>query len=131
MLARVARAALFFATMFVVSTLARSAFAAAAPFCDDRGATALAAPPDLQAPDDAIQKARAEACGMHGDGDAWVAMFRAARMERSAPPPDPSPARLTAAIVVAVPSSTALHHPEAPGEARTGSSSRVERPPRF
>jgi hypothetical protein len=39
-------------------TVALPALAAPAPYCDDRGASAMAAPPTLQPVDEAIQRAR-------------------------------------------------------------------------
>jgi hypothetical protein len=60
---RVFRAAIFAGVMLALWTLGRPAHAAVlAPFCDDRGATALAAPPALEAPDEAIRRAAAPPC---------------------------------------------------------------------
>jgi len=56
---RVAIAASFALVLFV---LARPASAAPAPFCDDRGASAIAPPPVLEAPDDAIRRASVVSC---------------------------------------------------------------------
>jgi len=53
---------LFAALVLALWTQARPARAASAPFCDDRGATALAAPPALEAPDEAIRRARISSC---------------------------------------------------------------------
>jgi hypothetical protein len=134
MLARVARAALFLTTMLVVSTLTRSAFAAAAPFCDDRGATALAAPPVLVAPEAALQRARAGACGDQSDGDRWMAALRQARQlssDVSAPPDGPGPAGLGPRLVqVPLASSSMFRRSEVAGQPATGARLRVERPPR-
>jgi hypothetical protein len=132
MLARLARSALFFATMLVVSTLARSALASrsAAPFCDDRGATALAAPPDLQASGEAIQRARAEACGMKVNGDTWRSILRPARASVRATPSQPSPARLTAPLATVPLVSVVAPAPETLSDPPAGASGRVERPPR-
>jgi hypothetical protein len=62
MVTRVFRTAIFAGLMLAFWTLARPAHAALAPFCDDRGATALAPPPALEAPDEAIQRAAAPPC---------------------------------------------------------------------
>lgn len=62
MVGRALRAALFAALVLALWTLARPAHAASAPFCDNRGATALAAPPALEAPDEAIRRALALSC---------------------------------------------------------------------
>lgn len=59
MLRRALRAALFTIVTVVLWTVSRPAMAMPAPFCDDRGATAMAAEPLLEAPDIAIQRARA------------------------------------------------------------------------
>lgn len=133
MLARVVRAAIFFATVAVVSMLGRNAYAAVAPFCDDRGATALAAPPDLQAPDDAIQRARAEACGHVYDGadaDGWRMAVRPGRLRVSAPANDPLPLRLASATPPAPVVSALLPSPDVPRGPSSRESGRIERPPR-
>jgi|HubBroStandDraft_6_1064221.scaffolds.fasta_scaffold15261_2 hypothetical protein len=62
MVGRALRAALFAALVLALWTLARPAHAAFAPFCDDRGATALAAPPAIEAPDEAIRRTLASSC---------------------------------------------------------------------
>jgi hypothetical protein len=59
MLRRALRAALFTIVTVVLWTVARPAMAMPAPFCDDRGATAMAPEPLLEAPDVAVQRARA------------------------------------------------------------------------
>jgi hypothetical protein len=137
MFARVARAALFFATMFVVSSLARSAHASTegrgpAPFCDDRGATALAAPPDLEAPDEAVRRVRASACDLNG-GNAitkWMASFGRSRTQVGAAPETPGPAFLTATLVTTRDVSGILPACRDVGRPCTGMRVRVERPPR-
>jgi hypothetical protein len=55
------RAAVFGSVFLALWTLARPASAAIAPLCDDRGASGVALPPPLEAPEDAIQRARAPA----------------------------------------------------------------------
>jgi hypothetical protein len=62
MIGRALRAALFAALVLALWTVTRPAHAASAPFCDDRGATALAAPPALEASDEAIRRALALGC---------------------------------------------------------------------
>src|SRR5579862_3777278 len=103
MLVRVARAALFLMTMLVASTLSRSAFASGftgyfgAPFCDDRGATGLAARPDVQAPPDAVlQQARSEACDLGGGG--WRAMLRPGGAKIVAMAEESAPAHTTSTL---------------------------------
>jgi hypothetical protein len=52
------RVALFACILLAMWTVALPALAAPAPYCDDRGASGMAAPPTLQPVDDAIQRAR-------------------------------------------------------------------------
>ena len=60
---RILRAALFASFFLAAWAFARPARASAlAPFCDDRGATALAAAPALEATDEAIARAKASPC---------------------------------------------------------------------
>jgi hypothetical protein len=56
------RAAVFAGFALAISTFARPAHALMAPFCDDRGATAMAPAPALEAPDVAIGRARIPLC---------------------------------------------------------------------
>src|SRR5579884_797187 len=60
-LGRIYRAVLFAGVLLAVWAVAIPAFASPAPLCDDRGATLLATPPALEAPDVAIERARASA----------------------------------------------------------------------
>src|SRR5579859_2664378 len=61
------RAALFASVMFAIWSFSRSA-AAGAALCDDRGASATAEPPALEAPGEAIQRARlGPRCPTRGD----------------------------------------------------------------
>jgi hypothetical protein len=62
MASRVLRAAIAASLALALFVLARPARAASAPFCDDRGASAIAAPPVLQAPDDALRRASLPSC---------------------------------------------------------------------
>ncbi|HEY8040131.1 MAG TPA: hypothetical protein VIF15_10075 [Polyangiaceae bacterium] len=57
-LRRALRATLFAAVVLAMWTLSRPALAASAPLCDDRGASGMAPPPSLEAPDVAVQRAR-------------------------------------------------------------------------
>jgi hypothetical protein len=134
MLARVLRAVLVLATMFVVLAMARPAYAAAAsaPFCDDRGATALAPPPTLEAPDGAIQRARAEACGLKTDGDAWLAMFRSGRgrADASAASDGAAAAMTAASPAIVAADCVVLPVVETRAAPAAAPGSRLERPPR-
>jgi hypothetical protein len=55
---RVLRLAIFACTLLAMWTVALPALAAPAPYCDERGASAMAAPPTLQPVDEAILRAR-------------------------------------------------------------------------
>jgi hypothetical protein len=59
MFRRALRCAIFTIVAVAIWTLSRPAFAMPAPLCDDRGATSLAAPPTLQAPELAVLRAPA------------------------------------------------------------------------
>lgn len=61
MFRRVHHAAFFGGLFLALWTLARPASAMPAGLCDDRGATAIAPPPALQASDEAVRRARAPA----------------------------------------------------------------------
>jgi hypothetical protein len=62
---RILRATLFASFALALWAFARPARASSAPFCDDRGASASAMPPALDAPDEAL--ARARSCPAGGD----------------------------------------------------------------
>jgi hypothetical protein len=62
---RVIRATLFASLALALWAFALPARASSAPFCDDRGASASAMPPALDAPDEAL--ARARSCPTAGD----------------------------------------------------------------
>jgi hypothetical protein len=126
----VARAALFASLTLVLWMLARPAWAMPAGLCDDRGASAIASPPALEAPDGAIERARAQRpCG--GDDVAGRATIRHGRQSASA-----FAARRAGALPV-----FCIAVPSAPDQAaeplrpayrptRCGVRLRVERPPR-
>jgi hypothetical protein len=130
MATRVFRTAIFAGVLLAVWTLGRPANAAVfAPFCDDRGATALAAAPALEAPDEAIRRAAAAPC----DTDEPIfrlALGPARRTLREAP--------TSVATGVETPPSQLLPPPvdapltlvarEAPPQ--SGVRYRIERPPR-
>jgi hypothetical protein len=140
-LVRVARAALFLVTMLVASTLSRSAFASGftgyfgAPFCDDRGATGLAARPDVQAPDAVLQQARGPrivgACDLGDVAEAWRAMLRPGRAAKVvAMAEDSAPAHPARAGAMPPAQSFDLAVSEVAGRPSPGEHTRVERPPR-
>ena len=136
-LLRVARAALFLVTMLVASTLSRSAFASGftgyfgAPFCDDRGATGLAARPDVQAPDTVLQQARSKACDLGGAAEAWRGLLRPGGPAKIiAMADDSAPVHPATAVTMPPAPSFDLVAVEAAGHPSPGAHARVERPPR-
>jgi hypothetical protein len=110
-------------------TLSRPAFAMPAPLCDDRGATSLAPPPTLQAPELAVLRAPpplpCEDTGLEagptlapGHGQHQV----------PSPQGDPAVVIRTAAFVSLAGEPIALPAPAAPSS--EGMHYRIERPPR-
>jgi hypothetical protein len=131
MVTRVFRTAIFAGVMLALWTLGRPAHAAGlAPFCDDRGATALAAPPALEAPDVAVQRAAAPPC----DSDEPIFFGRALGPARHAPRAigvsTLTATTTQAALELAAPLERrpSVLAPESPP--RAGVRYRVERPPR-
>ena len=109
MLRRTLRAVLFAIVTIALWTVARPAHAMPAPFCDDRGATAIAEPPLLVAPEIAVHRAiAAVSCDAEdlvlgaavapGQGDAPAS---AAQAEPAVPPAAPvvAPAESSSASV--------------------------------
>ena len=129
MASRLLRAAIAASLALALFVLARPARAASAPFCDDRGASAIAAPPVLEAPDDAIRRATHVACeGEERDLDASIGAGHGAPV-RTLVAPEPAVAPMRA--LLAVPAGDLLPVQLA-GEAppSQGVGFRVERPPR-
>jgi len=128
MLRRALRSALFAALVLALWTLARPARAASAPFCDDRGATALAAPPALEAPDEAIRRARVPSC-THDRVDLGLTVR--ARHGGTAPPPEDSDKGWQPQVRLPGPAlDEVLESAPSPAPPCTAVRSRVERPPR-
>jgi hypothetical protein len=129
MLRRALRAALFTIVLVVLWTVSRPAMAMPAPFCDDRGATAMAAEPLLEAPDVAVQRARAApAC----DGEELILGMTVAPGHAPAPivagAGDPA---LPATTPVVPPPGFAPFTPAAAAQPRAdGVPGTLERPPR-
>jgi hypothetical protein len=130
MVGRLLRAALFCATLLVAWTIARPALAAPAPFCDDRGATALAAAPALEAPDEAIRRAKV-GCGRGAfEADPLMAWLGPSHDAPTASDDGSSHACL-ANVAATVPVAAAtLLDVEPVNRPCAGTRSRVERPPR-
>jgi len=99
-----------------------------APFCDDRGATGLAARPDLQAPDAILQQARSGGCDL-GD-DAWRVMLRPGGAKIVATAESSAPVHTTPAVTTRPVESFDLVVNEVAGHPSPGERTRVERPPR-
>jgi hypothetical protein len=100
----VLRAALSVGLMLALWTVSRPAAAAMpAGVCDDRGASAIAPPPALEAPDEAIQRARAPvSCG--GELDSRVAVSPG--HDRGSVPEQDAPSALpTEPVLLVVPES--------------------------
>jgi len=130
MVTRVFRTAIFAGVLLALWTLGRPAHAAGlAPFCDDRGATALAEPPALEAPDVAIQRAAAPPCGT--DAPVFGLALGPAHHVASGAPADAAPAAAASPLPVLPPPLDGLVvfvSGETPPQA--GVRYRVERPPR-
>ena len=130
MATRVFRTTIFAGVLLALWTLGRPAHAAVfAPFCDDRGATALAAAPALEAPDEAIRRAAAAPCDT--DEPIFGLALGPARHTVRAGPTHVAPGAETPPSQLLPPpldAPLALVAGEAPPQA--GVRYRVERPPR-
>jgi hypothetical protein len=131
MVTRVFRTAIFAGVMLALWTLGRPAHAAMlAPFCDDRGATALAAPPALEATDEAVRRTATpppcdDAAPIFG-----LALGPAHRILRSLSA-DAAPAAMTAEPRPVPPSlGEPIMFPAGQSTPAAGVRDRVERPPR-
>ncbi len=129
MLRRALRSLLFTIVTVVLWTVARPAMAMPAPFCDDRGATAIAPEPLLEAPDVAVQRARlAPSCEL--DDCTLGEAVAPGHAPTPVPPSSAEPALLPAAPAVAPASSSTLTLLPAAQPRADGVSSTLERPPR-
>jgi hypothetical protein len=122
------RVALFGGVFLALWTLARPAAAATAPLCDDRGASAVAAPPALVAPDQAIERARTT-CSYTKELPFGACISPAQKtVPRSSPVADHA---VPAAALRIAPAAAEQPQPVIPvARALEGVRSRVERPPR-
>jgi hypothetical protein len=133
MVRRLLRAALFAGVVLLVWTVSRSASAAIsdhAPFCDDRGASALAPAPALESPSDVIDRVRAASSCTLNDIDAIGRAFAPSHRSFETPASSYVPALWRAAPTVTAPpgEDLALDGPVTPTPIEVHF--RVERPPR-
>ena len=125
---RVFRSALVLGLVLTLWTFARPALAARAPFCDDRGATAMAPPPALEAPDIGVIRARVSVC--EAGERSFFAIVTPARSNVS-PPLGEADQALPSRSLHVVPAEDSLADLPMPGaRPDAGVRHRVERPPR-
>jgi hypothetical protein len=129
MFRRVIRYILVSSLALVLWTFARPAFAMPAPFCDDRGASGIAATPALEASDVAVQRARLTTPCPGEDVPLGVAV------SHGRPPSAPAavaaePVLPTTQAPFVVPPGSMLDPPPTVDSPRDGERSRIERPPR-
>ncbi|HEX3770337.1 MAG TPA: hypothetical protein VHV30_05710 [Polyangiaceae bacterium] len=130
MLVRVLRATLFASVLLAVWSFARPAQAQVlAPFSDDRGATGIALPPALQAPEDAMQRAAAPPSFSLEDPVFGLAFDHGRRPGPSASSAQ-DPAVASRAIVIAPAASAPLEFVLRETSPPTAPPVRLERPPR-
>ena len=123
------RVALFAALVVAMWTVALPAMAAPAPFCDDRGASGIAAPPMLEPADVAIARAFAPRVCDFDDSSPFPAIAPARRVvARSWTAPEPALA--VCPLTVPVREGALLPAAELDGRPLSGVRWRVERPPR-
>jgi hypothetical protein len=125
---RVIRTALFASLALALWAFALPARASSAPFCDDRGASASAMPPALDAPDEVL--ARARSCPTGGD-ELSLFVTIARTQPASAPGLEGRDGVLPVrgVILPGVPGAPLDRSPPA-RLASGGTTSRIERPPR-
>jgi hypothetical protein len=120
---------MFACTLLAMWTVALPALAAPAPYCDDRGASAMAPPPVLQPTDEAILRARVVlVCPL----DELLLSTTIAPAHRF---PAPALSSTEPALTTTTPSVVASEGEDLPptvvyGQPLSGVHSRVERPPR-
>jgi hypothetical protein len=129
MLRRALRTVLFAIVTVAIWTVARPAQAMPAPYCDDRGATAIAEPPVLQAPNAVV--ARAHPAPTCEGRDAAVGVAIAPGHGQPAPSASQAePGVPVVAPVVAPPSYEPAFFAPVAAPVADGVRSSVERPPR-
>jgi hypothetical protein len=131
MVARSLRAAIFTSFLLVLWTLALPARAATvAPFCDDRGATALAPAPALEATDEAVRRVATPDCDT--GAPALGLSLGTAHPRASAAPAEVGPTQTPASLRLVPPSGEPLDVVARDSSLlpQAGVRFRVERPPR-
>ncbi|HTQ42019.1 MAG TPA: hypothetical protein VMI75_04620 [Polyangiaceae bacterium] len=129
MFRRALRCAIFAIVTVAIWTLSRPAFAMPAPLCDDRGATSLAPPPTLQAPELAVLRAPAPLpCEDAGLADGPTLAPGHGQHQVPSAQGDPAFVTCAAPLVSLAGEPLALPPPAAPST--EGVQYRIERPPR-
>jgi hypothetical protein len=127
--AKLLRGVLFASFLLAVWTISRPAHASPlAPFCDDRGATALAAAPALEATDEAIQRAKTSAC--EEDAPLLGLAVGPAHHPLAAPAEDIGAAQAVAPSLLATLAETSIDFASRAQPRQHGVRGRIERPPR-
>jgi hypothetical protein len=124
------RAVLFGSVFLALWTLARPASAAIAPLCDDRGASGIALPPPLEAPQDAIQRARLTATCERDEIPLGSSVGPTHKGAPKAAPSPPEPARPAAHARLVFSAGSESRFLAIVALPRDGVRYRVERPPR-
>jgi hypothetical protein len=127
---RTVRYLLLAACVLALWAAPRRAFAAtaAAPICDDRGASLIAPPPLLQAPEDAVRRARWADCG--GDESSGLVAIGQGKSPRPPSSSSVEPALPFKPLTLLAPSSRLEIAPDTQESGPRGERARVERPPR-
>ncbi len=129
MLRRALRAFLVSSLALALWTVSRPAHASQAPLCDDRGATAVAPPLALEAPEGAIERARTGVSCPGSDLPLGATIARGHRGSASAPTAA-QPVLPASATAVVPPPGVTLDPPSRFTDPPEGVRFRIERPPR-
>jgi hypothetical protein len=127
---RAARVLVALALALAVWAVARPASAAPAPFCDDRGASAIAPPPMIESPTDVLERVRAASSCTSDDGESFRRSF--APMHRLPRPTGPNlePALPRSCVAIVLPGAGEPVAVVKSERSPDGVRARVERPPR-
>lgn len=129
MLRRALRCALFAIVTVAIWTLSRPAFAMPAPLCDDRGATSLAPPPTLQAPELAVLRAPPPLPCEDSDLASGPTLAPG-HGQQQVPSAQGDPAVVSCAAPLVSPAGEPLALPPPDAPSTEGVHYRIERPPR-